>query len=144
MDIVLHVNWLLTAFNLEVAYLDFVSHLLILTITSLELWQPHLYFSWLIAFFFYQGFQAIFDVVVHSIFINLSGGLWNEYDQVHVIFHRGYNVYVLELWRASRKDLALTYAHKLVNLVIDIHGCLINRLKSSIQGNFGDQQLKIE
>ena len=87
MDIVLHVNWLVTIFNLEVAYLDFVSHLLILTITSFELWNPYVYFSWLVSFVFYQCFETIFDVVVHCIFINLSGCFWDEYDKVDVIFH---------------------------------------------------------
>ena len=144
MDIVLHVNWLLTILDLEVAYLDFVSHLLVLAVTSFELWNPDVYFSWLVPLVFYQGFQPVFDVVVHRIFIDLSGLLGDEYDEVDVIFHRGYDVYVFELWGASRKDLALTYAHKLVILVIDFHGCLIDGLKSRVQGDFGDQELKIE
>lgn len=144
MDIVLHVNWLVAILDLEVAYLDLVSHLLVLAITSFELRDPNFYFSRLIPFVFNQGFEPIFNVVVHGIFIDLSGLLWDEYDEVDIIFHRGYDVYVFELWWASWKDLALTYAHKLVNLVIDFHGGLIDGLKSRVQGDFGDQQLKIE
>ena len=98
MDIVLHVNWLVAIFDLEVAYLDFVSHLLVLTITSFELWNPYLYFSGLVSFVFYQCFQTIFDVVVHRVFVDLPRLLWDEYDQVDVVFHRGDDVYVFELW----------------------------------------------
>lgn len=94
----MHVNGLGAIFDLEVAYLDFVSHLRVRTITSFELWNPYLYFSGLVSFVFYQCFQAVFDVVVHCVFVYLPGLLWDEYDQVDVVFHRGEDVYVFELW----------------------------------------------